>query len=89
MKCQSGSVLEISLSTGGFCIEQSLDRRAITSRYEEAAKLRDELKALQLRLDAASQKAEKAKEKLKQQRQLRLGQRVIITPNGHRGVVCG
>ena len=40
-------------------------------------------------MDEASSKAEKAKEKLKQQRQLRLGQRVIISCNGHRGVICG
>lgn len=61
----------------------------ILFRYEEAAKLRDQLKILNARLEEASGRAERAREKLREQRQLRLGQRVIINPSGHRGVICG
>ena len=58
-------------------------------RYEEAARLRDELKEVQERLNRASGTAEAASQLLREQRQLRLGQRVIHRDLGYRAVVCG
>lgn len=58
-------------------------------RYEEAARLRDELKTVQEEADDASSRAELTSRKLKEQRQLRLGQRVTHRKLGYRAAVCG
>jgi len=44
---------------------------------------------LQEKLDEVSRGQEAAKERLKAQLKLRLGQRVLLKQDGHRGVVCG
>ena len=70
-------------------ITPSTSSCSLPGRYEEAARLRDELKEVQERLNKASGSAEAASQLLKEQRQLRLGQRVIHRDLGYRAVVCG
>lgn len=56
-------------------------------RYADASALRDQLKELQQEADTAAAAA--AEQRGSRERQFRLGQRVLHTQLGYRGIICG
>ncbi len=65
----------------------ALNSFCVSCRYADASALRDQLKQLQQKADAAAATAEEHQGS--GERQFRLGQRVVHAHLGYRGVVCG